>query len=369
MSPRDKYNLSEFYFAFALYLTFFFPSTVSRTLVNHLVNKKLLVKFADDLTKPETTSTGPARCKLSKLKSFLNNKVFVQFMNDFGYLTSFNQAYVTQAKLFGTENDNKAYIELKDVDRQKLLSLISFKRKLLASSFLYDSDDKMDSLVNSSGTENASAVVANVTGSVACDFLMTRFQDYVLFRLTDHIISHSGMMSPTRIAHSSSSIINSNIETIDYINKNDVFEDQDEEAKADLDQHEFESIKQIYERNLDYFSTGRTLDLFTAHSSIQQDTQLILLEFLNMLNNWKLRKFNYKVHKTSELRNVKKSEFLDAVICILKAYECVFDSSDKKSVDYCKKAIDLLNNFNENKSTSGFVTNNHLVEVTSRLPA
>ena len=180
------------------------------------------------------------------------------------------------------------------------MSLISFKRKLFysPSSFLYDSDDAAYHFEKSTNDYDANSVVVKSGGGVACDFILTRFQDYVLYRLTDHVINQSGCISADRIANASSVNANSLVETVEYMTTASVnsggeknsssSKDEEQKEVADSDELEFESIKEIYRLNLDYFGESDRLT-----TTVQQDTQFILLEFLNMLNSWKLRKFDY----------------------------------------------------------------------------
>lgn len=339
-SPRDTYNLCEFYISFSIYLSFYMPSKLFKRLANYIIQKKLVAILAkSDCDANNNSNNG--RCKLNKMRKFLSNKIFLQFLADNGHLSLSPTKSVDDSK-------PETITELSEQERGKLLALISYKKRLFSSSFLYDSDetsfhfDKQDQQVNT-------------TSSVACDFILARFQDYALHRLTNHILSQSGTVVADRAA-SQADNSNESVETVDFINKSEMsVSKQLEKEMAHLDQSEFESIKEIYELNLDYLSLSSS----SSHSYIQKDTQFILMEFLKMLNNWKLRNFNYKVHNTNELRNVKKSEFVDSIIHILKAYEFLFsDGDEKKTFEHSKRSIDLLNEFNKLKTSA----NNSLVE-------
>ena len=54
---------------------------------------------------------------------------------------------------------------------------------------------------------------------------------------------------------------------------------------ADVDQVKFERLKCLYKQNA---------DCLLSKNESEHDTQVLLTEFLNMLNNWKWRKFNEK---------------------------------------------------------------------------
>ena len=98
--------------SFAVYLTFFLPRRISRPLVNHFVNRrligdKMLASEADEMDEEVST-----KCKLGKIRALLGNKLFIQFINDGGYLTSFdqqlNQSALDTAPIRRTDNGNKS---------------------------------------------------------------------------------------------------------------------------------------------------------------------------------------------------------------------------------------------------------------------
>ena len=174
---------------------------------------------------------------------------------------------------------------------KRILNLISYKRKLLSSSFLYDLDDSLED----SKQRVHSLKSAN---GVACDFVLSKFQDFLLTKMANHIINYkSGIVSVDRILNCSknmteytSNMVNNSQEPIDL--------DEEQNEFADVDQYEFEKLKTLYNLNSNY--------LLSTTFKNHQDIQIVLVNFLNMLNNWKLRKFDFKVDSNLANMNTQK---------------------------------------------------------------
>lgn len=82
--------------------------------------------------------------------------------------------------------------------------------------------------------------------------------------------------------------------------------------------------------------------------------QFLLLQFLNMIYYWKFKKFNYKLtdmNKMIKSENSNDGEFIQVIINILRAYECLVVAPEK-ALDYSKNASYLMENFMNNKSSS-----------------
>jgi hypothetical protein len=82
-----------------------------------------------------------------------------------------------------------------------------------------------------------------------------------------------------------------------------------------VQQESFENFNQLISVYLKLFniSNSETIDDFKATNEYQScsqsneiklQTQIILLKFLNMLNYWKMKKYNYKLHDLDKLINV-----------------------------------------------------------------
>ncbi len=70
---------------------------------------------------------------------------------------------------------------------------------------------------------------------------------------------------------------------------------------AEIDQINFNRLKDIYKEILDYFLYSKS----KFSSSVIQETQLTLIQFLKMTNSWKLRKF-YADIQIDQLKNSSK---------------------------------------------------------------
>lgn len=342
MNLRDEYNLCEIYFSIVLYLKFYFPSKLSKFLINHLVTKNLASKLSpSSLSNQEEDSKNKQFCKLNKLKSLLKNCLFIQFTIDFeNYLKIGNKS------------------EFDSLYRQKTLNLISYKNKIFNTSFLYDSDDSVNNFETIKNDEKITA-----GNGVACDFILNKFQDFILFKMTNHIINRTGMVTTENIINSSNinnnNRSNSNGDSIDLMTRSneDNYMNEEQKEVADIDQIKFDRLKLLYENNLQYFSSSKFKKTTISDETVKQ-TQEILLVFLNMLNNWKLRKFDLKIN-SEHLVNVKKSDFIESILSVLKAYEHVF-TNPQFALQHCNIAIKSLKVFNQNPD---FNVNNHLIEV------
>lgn len=106
--------------------------------------------------------------------------------------------------------------------------------------------------------------------------------------------------------------------------------------------------------NPQYFDYQMALfiKLFTNKSEIDHDdldnrqsNQLILVQLLNMLYNWKLKKFSYKLPDLAKLekliRTDKSSEVIQAILYLLKAYDCL-DDNPTQALTYCSMSGSLL---------------------------
>jgi hypothetical protein len=273
-NKRDEFNLCELYFSICLYLKFFSPGKFfAKRLVKYFVGKKLLKKFQTNKIDDSNSNLD----KLNSLKIILREKLFLQFLLNFD---SYN------SKMTLSTDSKKSSIE-----RQRILNLISYKRKLLSTSFLYDLDDSLE--------DNKQHVHSlKSANGVACDFVLSKFQDFLLTKMANHIINYkSGIVSVDRILNCSknmteytSNMVNNSQEPIDL--------DEEQNEFADVDQYEFEKLKTLYNLNSNY--------LLSTTFKNHQDIQIVLVNFLNMLNNWKLRKFDFKVDSNLASMNTQK---------------------------------------------------------------
>jgi len=269
LSRRDEYNLCEIYFSLVLYVKFFFPSGISTLLVKYLLNSSLLKKNFFLKEKKKTNET----CKLQKLKCLLNKEIFVQFLIEF---------------------DAKRTLDLDEQQqRQKALSLIVYKRKLFSlASFLYDSDESekhFDPVEEDEDTQNM-AVSAN---GIACDYILSKFQEFILFQMTNQVTNRIGVISAEKI------VSTGNVSVYGRTVEDDNCDDLKE--LAEIDQINFNRLKDIYKENLDYFLYSKS----KFSSSVIQETQLTLIQFLKMTNSWKLRKFGVNI-QIDQLKNSSK---------------------------------------------------------------
>jgi hypothetical protein len=277
MNHRDEFNLCEIYYSIILFTKLYLPQRVSKIFVNHLIQDKLVRKLDfNDKLKSENA------CKLSNLKALLKNNLFIQ--------------YIVDLETFSDKNDSAA-------KPQKTLNLISYKQKLFNSSFLYDSDDSVHNFdPNENNCINNLEKLTDANG-VACDFVLSKFQDFILNKMTNHIINQSGMVTTDRILNAT----NRNIDSISLITRSDndlISQDEEQKELADVDQIKFERLIHLYENNLQYFS-GSKFKKTNISNEVVRKTQEILIKFLSMLNNWKLRKFDFEIN-TQNLINTNK---------------------------------------------------------------
>lgn len=113
------------------------------------------------------------------------------------------------------------------------------------------------------------------------------------------------------------------------------------------DQYRFNQLVELYEQNLEYFGSSNK----KLSKSVIQETQFTLVKFLNMTNSWKLRKFDFEIGD-DELKNSYNSEFIEAVLNVLKAYKFILEEP-RRSLALCKQAVEALEKFNETKSLYG----------------
>lgn len=323
MTTRDEYNLCEFYFSMVLFLKFHLPSRVSKAAVKYLIKDSLMSKLTE-----EREENG--QCKLKKLKDLLKKAMFIHYLINFEDYSYYNQNFKNN-----------------DVKKQKILNFILYKRKLLSSSYLYDADDKLEYF-------DFEQKVSTVNG-VACDFVLSKFQDFILIKMTNHIINQSGMISIDRILNNSV-LVNTAESLVQNQGKSPIDLDEEQKEMADVDQIKFEKLKMIYEKNLDYFSAS---ELNRQTNKVQQETHSVLIEFLNMLNKWKLRKFDFKCCTTEKFTNSCNSSFVDSIISALKAYESLNTRPDQALLN-CKNALNMLKNFD---LSNNYNSHSYLVEV------
>jgi len=259
LSRRDEYNLCEMYLSFVLYSKFFLPSSVSDLVVKYLLKRGLMKKNFFLKNEKQVNEI----CKLKKLKSLLAKDIFVQFLIEF---------------------DTSKTLDLEEKQEQnKSLSLISYRRKLfLLASFLYDLDEsqKHFNLIEEDEDLQETAVMAN---GIACDYVLSKFQEFLLIKMTNHITNGMSLVSTDKIVSSKSISVYGRT----------VMDDTDDDLKelAEVDQINFDRLIGIYQENLDYLSNFKS----KFSSSIIQETQLTLVQFLRMTNAWKLRKFDMNI--------------------------------------------------------------------------
>ncbi|RNA22467.1 sterol regulatory element-binding 1-like, partial [Brachionus plicatilis] len=287
LALRDKFNLCEFYFSIILASKFRLPSHLTKILSKHFLKTSLFTM----LDGTESEDDDEQRCKLRKLKSLLNKNLFIH------YLVNFEDYSCAKTMKKAESGECKANV----------LNLIQYKRRLLASSFLYDSDDSLDSSCHTRIT---------CTNGVSCEFLMAKFQDFLLSKMTNHIFNDSGVISIQRLLKPDYSGIEDSLENISKLNSSADLDEQNKEL-ADVDQIKFERFKLMYRSNMDYFSAS---DL-KKNTQVQLEAHLVLIEFLSMLNNWKVRKFDSKIMDTNQMKNSQNSLFIESIINLLKAYE------------------------------------------------
>lgn len=302
------------------------------------MKRKLVKKLgkSNDSTASETTNCD----KLNSLKELLHESVFVKFLYDFDCSSCSSTS----------SNTKNAKDKVNSFERQRILNLISYKRKILASGYLYNVDED-----SSKSVEKIEENCKSANG-IACDFVLSKFQDFVLTKMTNHIINYqSSMVSVDRILNATRNvngytqgILNNTQEPIDL--------DEEQCELADIDQLKFQKLKQLYNLNSLYFSSN------TSRNRHHQDTQFVLVQFLTMLNNWKLRKFTLEIDERtlSNLKvNLNKSLFIDSIISALKAYECL-SNQPQGVLDNCSRTVEFIQKFKLNSHS--YNTSNYLVE-------
>ena len=177
--------------------------------------------------------------------------------------------------------------------------------------------------------------------------------------MTNHIINQSGMVSVSRILNASRNT-NEHAATMFHTSQEPIDLDEEQRELADVDQSKFERLQALYSLNAKYFAhlKMRQAAMATAH----QETQYVLVQFLSMLNCWKLRKFTFKIESTANMKNSPKSDFIDAIIGALQAYERIFEQPEQ-ALRHCERAIESMRKFNA--SAHSYSNNNYLVEVIS----
>lgn len=296
LGARQEYNNYEMYFSLILYSKFFLPLRASTFLGKHFFKQWLTSKEHQD------SDASSKKCKLQKIQALLNKRLFAEFLEKF---------------------DSESRLDLNDQengDQQKTLNLISYKRRLLSG----------DSFLDESGDAQLCAISIN---SVSCDYILQKFQEFIFFKMTNQIINQASLISTENIIkrqHASSLecqlLDNGETEFIEGLGD---------------DQDRFNQLVELYEENIDYFGCCNT----KLSKSVIQETQYTLVKFLNMTNRWKLRKFDFDIRE-DELKNSYKSEFIGAVVNVMKAYKCML-KEPHKSLRLCKKAVEALEKFNE----------------------
>ena len=265
MSLRDEYNLCEIYLSMMLYFKFFLPLRLSKHFNRYMLRNTLFKSMRNANEMKETLSD---HCQLKKLKTLLAKSCFRDFLIEFDTRISL------EADMFAS-------------NRQQTLNLISFKRKLFTTpSFLYDSDEGIEQFAE---VTNMSNKVLTANG-IACDYILSKFQEFILLKLTDHVINKSSVISIGQLLTPTSNDLNKDASKL--LQHSNPFDLDDEQLElAEIDQNAFDTLVDLYKQNLDYFSTKKV----KFSSLVVQETQHTLLQFLNMLNNWKLRKFDLDI--------------------------------------------------------------------------
>lgn len=326
LSLRDKFDLCEYYFSVILASKFRLSSNLSKILCKYLLKNHLLKVFGNK----EFDDLMEQTCKLRKIGTLLHKNLFIHFIVNFeDYSPSITNKNISKS-------NNRT-----DEFKINMLNLIQYKRRLLSSSFLYDTDDSIDA----DCTTRISCVHA-----VSCEFLMAKFQDFLLSKMTNHIFNSCGVVSIESLFEKDNSTID---ESLESISREGDLSEQDQEL-ANVDQIKFERFKMMYKTSMEYFSATE----MQKCPNNQLDAHLVLIEFLTMLNKWKLRQFNFKIMETNKMNNSLNSSFIEAVIFLLKAYENLHDSS--KTLQYCEKSVTALDSFNQSK---GLSPHGFLVEV------
>jgi hypothetical protein len=231
-----------------------------------------------------------------------------------------------------------------------VLNIISFKRKLFKTeSFLYNSDDSAVHFDLGKCGKNETSIPAS-HNAIATDFILSKFKDFVLYKMTNHVVSHSNMISTERILSSSRNLSSPLAELSDRNAVADLDEEQREQT--DIDQIKFEKLKSLYKNNLEYFGSVCTQQ--------ERETHAVLIEFLNMLNNWKLRNFDATISTKLISGAQHKSLFIQSIRNVLNAYQHV-RGEPEKALLLCKMAVENLRQFNS--SVNIYSSNYYLIEV------
>jgi hypothetical protein len=331
--PRDQYNIGEFYFGMIVFFKLVLPARLAKFVSLRIVKKVLLKSLNDasDIYEDEdenkdkdenedklslSNSSNLSGCKLNKLKCLLNNTLFIDYLIDFDFSASLlNNKSTTQLRQLDN-NINYNYVGQHGGEQTKSstnfspytynteskqisfsLSLIAYKRKLSVAAFLYDADDSFDHFDLSDERVHDSRAAAKrapvkTTSGVATDFILSKFQDYMLIKMTEHIMSDTGLICKEEIL-SKENYANCS-QLAESFEKKTLGEERDQLQNeiADVDQANFEKLRRTFRENLDYLSLfserSRKRDNFRTY------TESILMEFLEMLNSWKLRKFHFK---------------------------------------------------------------------------
>lgn len=350
MTARDEYNLCEYYMHTSLYLSLFLPSRLSRSIIKYMMKKKLspkLKKFDND--EEETVDSEEKQsCKWRKLRALLRKSLFLNYLINFDIYSNLNSPSGQS-----------------DQDRLKVLNLLSFKRRVFKSteSFLYSVDDSVSYM----DSKQSSSVRGDY--GVAISFIVAKFQDFLLYKMTGHILAAQSQMIRSERILKRSGHGKPLIDAVDAVSastppaqinssrRSRKIDDLDEQQKeqADVDQIKFERVMNLYKKNVD-----------SSTISPQQETHLLLVEFLVMLNNWKLRNFDartssYIRDKLFE-RKAENSPFVEAIRNVLRAHECIAsDRPSEESLKYCRDAVNSLKAFDH--SFNAYSPNYYLIEV------
>jgi hypothetical protein len=256
MSIRDELNLYEYHFSFLLLMKFLFPSKMAKWIINYFINHK----FINNLTKPNSTvrvneeiekGDNKEMRKFKNLKVLLKKRLFIRFISEFESLT---------IQTFNNMQTSKA-----DQQKQKLINLIAYKRKIFNSSYLYDSDDHFGATINpkQNPIDLDKSRINSVNTTIACDYVLSKFRDFLLTKMTNQIINESGMISVEKMLNYTSSSQSSS-PTLQgsilngYAGKEGenpcAIDDEEQKEMADVDQNKFESLISLYDLNSEYFS-------------------------------------------------------------------------------------------------------------------
>ena len=215
MSSRDEFNLCEMLLSVILYIKFFMPLRVSNLLVKYLMHRTIRNISSETATIESLENL----TRLEKLKKLLKHRMFQEFLIDLNTTTV-------------------------EVGRQnKTVSLISYKRNLFSKpSFLYDLDDCFDYTKC-----NISKPLA-LSNGFCSDFIILKFQESLLFAITNQIVEHGGLISIHKILNPQ----------------------QDEKyEQTEIEQFQFDQFINIYQENMNSFKKAKgkvTDEVFSRHS-------------------------------------------------------------------------------------------------------